>query len=228
VSRVFSTFANARAKSLLERLLSRVDPNEYRIAMTNLGRELGERIAARLPPNANLYVVCTAEDADFLTTGLLEILEQSAAARVSVACFWNGRSRFERGGEIAPVIKSYVEPQMQCDALIVTKSIIATSCVVRTNILDILARIRAPRILIAAPVMFKGARKALRKEFSTSISELFEFYYFATDSELNEESREVFPGIGGMVYQRLGLEVEDRTVRYVPELVRARRRLLYR
>lgn len=67
--------------------------------------------------------------------------------------------------------------------------------------------------------MFKGAEENLRNEFPSSISSKFQFIYLVTDDEQNEQG-EVVPGIGGMVYQRLGLGDNTNKNKYIPSLIR--------
>lgn len=102
--------------------------------------------------------------------------------------------------------------------MIVCKSIIYTSCVVRTNLLYMIEQVQPKRIVIAAPVMFEGAEEKLRREFPTQISGKFEFLYFAVDDEANAQG-EVIPGIGGIVYERLGIGNARTKNQYTPEIV---------
>ena len=54
------------------------------------------------------------------------------------------------------------------------------------------------------------------------IYDKFQFFYFAKDDERTSEG-EVIPGIGGMVYDRLGFKGQDDKNSYVPEMVKKRR-----
>ncbi|HLO47808.1 MAG TPA: hypothetical protein VK211_05245, partial [Kamptonema sp.] len=58
--------------------------------------------------------------------------------------------------------------------------------------------------------------------FEKDIYEKFNFIYFAEDDERTQEG-EVIPGIGGIVYERLGFEGQDDKNRYIPEIVKERR-----
>ncbi len=55
------------------------------------------------------------------------------------------------------------------------------------------------------------------------MNEKFQFIYLAEDNERTDEG-EVVPGIGGMVYDRLGFNGQDDKNSYTPDLVRTRRR----
>ncbi len=70
--------------------------------------------------------------------------------------------------------------------------------------------------------MYKQADQKLRDAFEQSTYDKFQFFYFAQDSE-RTPAGEVVPGIGGMVYERLGFEGEDNKNQYVPEIVKSRR-----
>lgn len=185
--------------------------SDYRNAFYRLGGSLAERFTrARL--GDNVLLVCTSEDADFLARGILEsIVKRQAPKSVALACFWQARFTAVRpapgreGVDVAPIVRRYEEATIESlDSLIIVKSIISSSCVVKHALLDVVGRKRPKRILIAAPVMLRGAQTRLRDEFPSSISRKFEFFYFAEDNEKDEVGN-VLPGIGGSVYQRLGL-----------------------
>ncbi|MGL4332169.1 MAG: hypothetical protein ACRCZQ_05115 [Bacteroidales bacterium] len=167
-------------------------------------------------------MACSSEDSDWLASGLLSQFEDK---HPSVAIFWNERQMI---GEytLAPIVRSYIEDLSQCKTLIIVKSIIFTSCVVKTQLLRLISDITPERIIIVSPVFFKDADVHLKNEFPKEVSDKFEFVYFVMDTETNERS-EVVPGIGGSVYERLGLGNNTTKNKYVPELVKKRRALCY-
>jgi uracil phosphoribosyltransferase len=208
---------------------------DYRLAFAQLGEELGKTIAEHLAKDRSVTLVASSEDADWLMQGLLNGMKRPST---SIAVLWNTRSNalqgkslppnspFQRADfDVAPVVKSFIESTATSDTLIVCKSIIYTSCVVRTNLLHMITQVDPRRIVIAAPVMFHDAEAKLRREFPDEISSKFEFYYFAVDDEQNERG-EVIPGIGGTVYERLGIGNAQTKNQYIPQIVRARRELL--
>ena len=71
-----------------------------------------------------------------------------------------------------------------------------------------------------APVIYKDAQPNLLKEFPEEISNQFYFLQFAVDED--RQGNEVIPGIGGMVYPRLGLGDQDKKNQYIPQMVRMR------
>ena len=86
--RKYSRFADDRARDELDRLLvSRDSPLHYQAAMTELGRQLGTIVCAAIPLPAKCLVASTAEDADFLSKGVMESLGHSH--EVLAAVFWN-------------------------------------------------------------------------------------------------------------------------------------------
>jgi hypothetical protein len=202
---------------------------EYRDAFYRLGGLLADRLQqARL--GKNILLVCTSEDADFLARGILESIldkQRGAPAKVALACFWQARFRAIQAGsgqesvDVAPIMRRYEEPTTESlDSLIIVKSIISSSCVVRHALLDVMGRKQPKKIFIAAPVILRGAPIRLRKEFPKEISRRFEFFYFAEDDE-KDETGNVLPGIGGSVYERLGL---TEPARLTPRLVIERRK----
>ena len=72
-----------------------------------------------------------------------------------------------------------------------------------------------------APVMYKDGVPNLKSEFPESVNSKFEFLAFAID-EVRLENGEVVPGIGGMVYPRLGLGDIAAKNSYIPEIVMRR------
>lgn len=69
-----------------------------------------------------------------------------------------------------------------------------------------------------APVMYKDGMPNLIKEFPESVSSKFEFLTFAIDED-RLDNGEIVPGIGGMVYPRLGLGDIVAKNSYIPEMV---------
>lgn len=64
-------------------------------------------------------------------------------------------------------------------------------------------------------------RKSLRKEFPISVSNKFEFVTLAIDTE-KDQNQNIIPGVGGMVYPKLGLGDSHDKNKYMPELVKSR------
>ena len=119
--------------------------------------------------------------------------------------------------EFAAIEKSYEEINENVDTLIITKSIISSSCVIKSQIMRLTSKYDFNKIYIVSPVMYKDAEMNLREEFPESIYRLFEFIYFAIDEDKDEKGW-VVPGIGGSVYEKLG--VVSRT--YYPKILDSR------
>ncbi len=217
---------SAGVKLLLE-LLSDPDTGaeEYAHAFYQLGGALSDFIWAsqKLSPNTSITLACSSEDADWLSKGMLDNLEQHIA-KINLAVFWNTRTdAFEnKDYPVAPIVKTYIESLEDVDILIICKSIINTSCVVKTNLTYLIERINPKKIFIASPVLFEQAIPNLKNEFTAHINSKFEFFYFAEDDEVSPDG-EVIPGIGGSVYQRLGLEDSRQKNKYIPGIVKVRR-----
>lgn len=216
--RRFASCADEGAKNALNTLLeSTREPSAYRASMTDIGRQLGRIVDGSIPIGSKCLVVATAEDADYLAAGVIESLRSSRD--ILAAIFWNNHYPLNNGS-IAPVVHRYLQPGYQdADYLVVVKSIISSSCVVRTNILALIEQISPKRIFVVSPVMYIGAENALRDEFPPAIADLFEFVYFAVD-DCRTETGEVRPGIGGQVYQLLGLEDQPARTGFMPQLVK--------
>lgn len=198
-----------------------VSVDEYRDAFYRLGRTLGEILNRKTGGEyGQTMLACASEDADWLAHGVLDTLSQHD---VSLAVFWNGRLTLDAKThlEYSPIIKSYIEPINKCRTLIMVKSIISTSCVVKTQLTRLIYDIEPQKIYIVAPVMYKDAEKSLRQEFPLSVGEKFEFVTLAIDT-VKDLNHNIVPGVGGLVYPKLGLGDSSEKNRYMPNLVKAR------
>ena len=223
--RTYSEFVTPQTLDYLNELLvANGDEDKYRQAMYHLGGALGEQLSQELAGLSSICVVSTAEDADYLTRGLLEVLDRLPSLDIALVCFWHERWRAGKENiSVAPITRRYIEPKSKghVDAVIVLKSIIATSCVVRTDLTEILTTTQPDQIFIVAPVAYAKSRESLRSEFSPDVSEKFDYLYFAEDSEM-DGSGTVWPGIGGSLYELLDIQVgKDRS--YGPSLIKERR-----
>ncbi|WP_155625850.1 hypothetical protein [Burkholderia vietnamiensis] len=227
MSRTYTKFADrdTEARSLVDAIASvDADVAQYREQMRLLGTHLGEGVLESLPSDTHhdVCVVCTVEDADFLARGLIESLAQHGLGdRTRLLCLWNGKVR-EDGISISPVLRQYKEKfDPSGTVFIIVKSIISGACVVKTNLTRALSSGDPSAIYVAAPVMLKGAEKRLSAEFPTDVVEKFRYVWFATDDKKDGEN--VLPGIGGSVYERLGLGGETEKNRHMPAIVKERR-----
>lgn len=228
-SREFSDLARVdpKIKRLLATLVAPGTPvGVYRAVM----QELGELLAAGLLHHAesivrsakDVCVVCTVEDADYLAKGVLDGLRKGGISdeRLYLQCFWNEKVR-ENGISLSPIVRQYEESfDHQQIIYVVVKSIISGACVVKTNLTRVLSKSRDAEVFVVSPVLLHGAQNRLENEFPESMSRRFNYVWFATDFEKNEVG-DVMPGIGGSVYERLGLGVEQNN--FVPKIVRERR-----
>ena len=194
---------------------------EYRKAFRMLGEELGKVLAYeyKTTPAAKTMLVCASEDADWLATG---VESGFGKGELKKSVYWSSREVVhinEDGSkvEISPIEKAYEEPIDDCELLVIVKSIISTSCVVKTQLTRLIGKISPRQIAILAPVMYKDGKPNLMREFPEEINRKFRFITFAVDDE--RKGSEVVPGIGGMVYPRLGLVDIETKNHYIPEMV---------
>jgi hypothetical protein len=219
------TIVNHFIEELLERLIDKsTDSHQYANTMYQLGVEFGKVIFNQIRQASTITLACTVEDADYLGKGILDVLEQRNN-KVSLTVFWNKRFKAgdKNGISVAPIIREYHEKGFnETHILIILKSIIANSCVVRTNLTRLIEESRPEVVLVVAPVLLKGAKENLEREFDQSISRKFRYLYFAEDDEKTTEGI-VLPGIGGDVYQRLGFTGQEAKNRFTPSIVKERR-----
>lgn len=219
--RIYSSHVDDEVRDLLDGLIRepRPTPEDYQQLMQDLGERLGALVAGRV--SGSVLLVCTNEDADFLARGVLQGLRSNGVSTVHLACFWNDRVKIDIDQDLAPIRRTYIEPTSSVDAFVVVKSIISSSCVVRTNIAELVHRYEPSAIEIVAPVLLQGAQQKLGSEFDTAVSSRFTYTWFAEDDE-SKPNGEVVPGIGGSVYELLGLPKDKNE--YTPRIVRERRK----
>jgi len=214
------------ARELVDKVADRsIDVSDYRDVMQRIGHKLAQAIIPRIAKlgNGDVFVVCTVEDADFLARGVIDELNfAQMGSRVKLICLWNEKIR-EEAVSLSPILKQYQEKSISgASAFIVVKSIISGACVVKTNLTRALSYETPEQVFVASPVLLRGAQQRLAEEFPAEISSKFEYFWLATDSE--KKGEDVLPGIGGSVYERLGLGDEHKKNRHVPEIVKERRR----
>ena len=194
---------------------------EYRSSFYSIGKELGIIIKNLLPNqfNETTLLACASEDADWLADGFLRGLGDPM---LPIVVFWGVREKLSNGIDVTSIVRTYKDDlKSECENLIIIKSIISSSCVVKTQLLRLISDITPKTIYIIAPVMYKDAENNLSMDFPQDISSKFKFITFAVDDEINEK-REIIPGIGGMVYPRLGLGTETEKNSYIPKIVKNR------
>lgn len=220
--RTYSKFADARAKDFLSSLLLSVDnPTQYRSVMKSLGELLGEHASSKISSSDPILVASTAEDADYLASGVIESLMREKSSKIFSAVFWNNHYQLPNNkGSLAPIVHEFLEPGYSAaKTLIIVKSVMSGSCVVRTNLLHLLSNTDFERIFVVSPVIHSRSIESLNNEFPKSVSRKFSYLYFAQDSDKDSSTGEVKPGIGGQIYQLLGLGAQPVATSFVPQLV---------
>ena len=211
-----------RINSLLNTIADKnTSVEEYRSSFYSLGKELGMIIKNLLPEtyNESTLLACASEDADWLASGFMRGLGDPM---LPLAVFWGIRERLSNGVDVTSIVRTYKDDlQSKCEDLIIIKSIISSSCVVKTQLMRLISDIAPKTIYIIAPVMYKDAEHNLCMDFPKDISSKFKFLTFAIDDIINE-NKEIIHGIGGMVYPRLGLGSETEKNSYIPEIVKNR------
>lgn len=227
MSRIYANNVDADIRASLNVLIDNsTSVGQYKDAFVSLGYRLAERFMAEYQGSfdSRITVAVTAEDADYLAKGFIEKLEKSLDSKIFLACFWNDHTKESfTGRSIAPSISEYLQPGYQeSSELIVIKSIISGSCVVKSNILALYDRMsNISKVHVVAPVVFNEAENLLKSEFPEELASKFDFTWFAKDSERKPDG-EVVPGIGGQIYTRLGLKGKPHELNYMPQSVVSR------
>ena len=145
--------------------------NDYREAFRTLGVALGKVLAFEyrmaLADHTHTMLVCASEDADWLAAG---VESGFGKGELKKSVYWNSREVIhtnEDGSkvEISPIEKAYEEAIDDCRLLVIVKSIISTSCVVKTQLTRLIGKTTPDQIAILAPVMYKDGVPNLMREF---------------------------------------------------------------
>ncbi|EJG1590598.1 TPA: hypothetical protein ACVU4Y_003301 [Vibrio parahaemolyticus] len=219
--REYSNLADKVVKHNLKTLIEDSTEEQYREAMKRLGAKLGGAVAKKLAKDTpSLTIAVTAEDADYLAQGFTDYLEKTVGIKVFVTCFWNDHRKDNLSQKsIAPVIHKYLQPGYENNStLVVIKSILSSSCVVKSNILSLYSSMTPSEVHVVAPVVYKEAEAILSNDFPSEFSSKFNFTWFAKDA-VREDDGTVKPGIGGQIYYRLGLKDKPINTKFMPEVV---------
>jgi uracil phosphoribosyltransferase len=219
--RKFDRSVTDDVKDLLTTLVDKsTDSALYKETMFKIGHFMGKELSKKLDPSKSYCVASTVEDADFLSKGIIEGLK-GVVKSVYLVCFWNDRMSVN-GQSVAPIYNRYLDEGFEnSESLIVVKSIISGSCVVKTNITAIIDSMKLNNIFVLAPVMHKDSQIKLEMEFPLQVSALFNYFSLAIDDYKND-SGEVLPGIGGSVYERLGFSGQAEKNTYMPQIIQER------
>jgi hypothetical protein len=226
MARKIQQWVNGQTIDLLNRLADTgTNAEAYRRVMYEIGVVLGNKLLEDLDGVTNVNLASTVEDADFLGKGIIDTLEQ-AKKNVLLTVYWNKnfKPNNDNNISIAPIIKEFHETStvINPDVLIIIKSIISSSCVIRTNLTRFIEDSSPSTIFVVAPVLLSGSIASLELEFPLEISSRFRYMYLAEDTERSNQGI-VLPGIGGDVYQRLGFGGQEQKNRFTPNIVRERR-----
>lgn len=221
-SRIYTTIATEEERRILNALLSSAkenSTNEYRNNMTQLGSLLAKTILPKINKGEKSLVIATAEDADFLQKGVISTLN-SSELETKMAIYWNHHYQLPNGASVAPIVNKFIEKDFEdASNIIIVKSIISGSCVVRTNLIETIHKIKSlKKIFILSPVSYKNSEEKLKAEFPEDISRKFAFYCFAIDDERKQDGT-VVPGIGGDIYKLLGLKDQPVKTGYIPNVL---------
>ncbi|MBA2668188.1 MAG: hypothetical protein H0U69_14255 [Trueperaceae bacterium] len=224
--RKFASQADHEVRQLLESLLaSSHDVDAYRGAMQRLGVRLGEWVASTASSRGRVCIVSSVEDADFLMRGFLDgIRERWDESDVHVVVYWNER---QPEYDLATIVHRYEErfEASEVSTVVVLKSIVSGGCTVATNLIDLLTRAKPEFVYVAAPVAYSGAREYLRNVFTPEVEGAFRYSVFAVDDQ-RSPTGEVVPGVGGSVYELLGVGDATTKNQYRPQILKTRRKAL--
>lgn len=179
----------------------------FQRAMHDCGVALGEVMLSGLATvPTRMCVMAPAEDADGIARGVCEYLK-SKGVEVRLLCFWSRVERlYEEGVNVAPILRTFAEPGFEeSELLVAVQSFVGDGTVLKTNITAAFQHFNPSKIHVLAPALHVELKADLLPQFPASLSDGFDFHTFVYDSELDRDTGELKPGIGGHGYERHGL-----------------------
>ena len=110
------------AKIALAGLLDTKDTALYREYMKSLGSLLASTFISELTTENKVLAISTAEDADYLLSGVLDELKKNTIES-KLAIFWNNHHHLNTGKQsVAPILHKYVDIGYEdTDTIIIVK-----------------------------------------------------------------------------------------------------------
>ena len=179
----------------------------FQRAMHDCGMALGELFLSRLGVVPDrICVMAPAEDADGIAKGVCDFL-QSKGVEVRLLCLWSRVERlYEEGINVAPILRTFAEPGFDdSEVLVAVQAFVADGTILKTNITAALQHFTPSKIHVLSPALHTGLKGELLPQFPAALSERFEFHTFVYDTDLDRDTGELKPGIGGRGYERYGL-----------------------
>ena len=155
--RKFNT-TSPKVEKLLQDLLCSCDHESYRHTFYSIGVELASILNERIVDAESVALACASEDADWLAKGIVDNFRSS----LDLCVYWSKRHNLGLDSEnnlleFAAIEKSYEEIHQNVDTLIITKSIISSYCVIKSQIMRLTSKYDFNKIYIVSPVMYKDA-----------------------------------------------------------------------
>lgn len=88
------------------------------------------------------------------------------------------------------------------------QSFLGDGTILKTNVTAALQRFSPSNIQVLAPAMHTGLKAALLPQFPAALGPRFKFHTFVYDEDLDRETGELKPGIGGIGHERFGLPAD--------------------
>jgi hypothetical protein len=175
-------------------------------AMTQVGAGLGRWLASRQDlKGKTVVVVARAQVMDTLASGFIGALSDGDAD-VRVACLWIHRSVIQRPEpvEVSQIIQEYVdEIPPRIDHLVVLDATISSVSALAASIMRMAREAFPSTVHVVSPVALSGVKRALASRLPLGSVGRLKGWALAVDV-FTDEAGNVFPGLGGNPYERLG------------------------
>lgn len=206
-SRAFCFPPSHPSRGLLDQALNAAPGFAFQRAMYDCGLGLGEALYMSLDfVPGRMCIMTQAEDADGIAKGVSDYL-QSKGVEVRLMCLWSRVERlYEEGVNVAPILRTFAEPGFdESEALVAVQAFVGDGTILKTNIAATYSRFKPLKVHVLAPVMHTETQSYLLTQFPAHMEDVFKFHAFAHDSDLECDTCELKPGIGGHGNERYGL-----------------------
>lgn len=176
------------------------------ITSQHLGNRLGNWMAASLDLRGKVVlVVVSAEDADQLAGGFIDVLSE-AGAEVRLACLWMDRKKLAipETVSVANIVQVFMDPlPSRVDHLVVLEGIVSDPCVVVTSLLRMLDETKPGCIHVAAPIALRGAAEQIEAELAASFVASVEFWALDANAQPSDWNQGAAEGETGSIMPEL-------------------------
>lgn len=192
--------------------------------MHKAGFAYGDTVGLDLA-DAQVCVVCSAQDADHLARGVIEsLVAQGHGEKVRLLCTWS-ESVQAAGFNLHCIVKQYFEPLGPAPTVfLVLSGFWREGSAVLSNLFRALSYTTPQRIVLAGPVMDAQAVSNMLEEMPLALRSSVQRLYCVLNENMTQAERERMLEVETSLYASMGFTPLNAANKYIPALVKERRR----